>query len=267
MRKETYLTENQYPVSQLLMFFIALISFFLIIRGFYLIIFNFETVSYFFILTAVFSVIVIIYLGSSLTKKYNFKHRHFYFNLVRFCFNDGNLAPTYILLILLLGFPFLYFRDFIFSDIVLTSRVEVLFIIINLLCFSLLLFLYGLLNRIYVKNIFPFFELSTIQNHLLILIVNYDDFINKKIDNPCLNIGQDFLIKIHEHPRNEDEKNTVLLINQNTTPKPTIVTVIINKELADGLRNDEFILKTELKSISEFTKLEIALWLDRNYQS
>jgi hypothetical protein len=58
-----------------------------------------------------------------------------------------------------------------------------------------------------------------------------------------------------------------LIINQNTTRNPSIVTVILNKELADGLRNNEFILKTELKSISEFTKLEIALWLDISYQS
>jgi hypothetical protein len=233
-----------------------------IIRGFYITFSQFESVSFIFISTTLFSTISIFYLKYSMQRKYEFKHHRFHCNVWYF---DGSFSFFYLILL----FPIVSMYAFFSKgpNITTSFSTEILFITINLLCFSILLFYIGYLNRKYFKYIFPFFELSTIQNHALQLIVNYDDFINRKIDKPSLIIGQDFLIKIHEHPRNEDEKNTVLIINQNTTPNPSIVTVIINKELADGLRNNEFILKTELKSISEFTKLEIALWLDRNYQS
>lgn len=232
------------------------------IRGIYITFSQFESVSFIFISTTLFSTISIFYLNYSMQRKYEFKHHRFHCNI---WYYDGSVS--FFITILFIPFCSIYAFFSKGPNITTPFSTEILFITINLLCFSILLFSIGYLNRKYFKNIFPFFELSTIQNHALQLIVNYDDFINRKIDNPSLIIGQDFLIKIHEHPRNEDEKNTVLIINQNTTPNPSIVTVIINEELADGLRNNEFILKTELKSISEFTKLEIALWLDRNYQS
>jgi hypothetical protein len=234
------------------------------IRGIYITFSQFESDSFIFISTTLFSTISIFYLIYSMQRKYEFKHHRFHCNVIHYFLYESTFGLG---LLIILCIPCLTIYKCYSEGPIWTSSREIIFITINLLCFSILLFSIGYLNRKYFKNIFPFFELSTIQNHALQLIVNYDDFINRKIDNPTLIIGQDFLIKIHEHPRNEDEKNTVLIINQNTTPNPSIVTVIINKELADGLRNNEFILKTELKSISEFTKLEIALWLDRNHQS
>ena len=262
MKEERYLTSNKVRIviGEILIFSMILISILLVVRGFYLSLTQFVPVSWIFILATLFLIFVIFYLIRSLTNKYIFKYDSFHFDFLKY--SESRYLGVYYILLCLLGFPCVGISQMYFSDAIVLPEGEILLISIILLCFSILLFSYGLLNRLYVKDIFPFSELS--RRGELQLVVNYDDFINKKIDKPCLTIDQDFLITIIDYPRNEEEKHTVMLMNTNTSPIPSIVTVIISKELADGLRNNEFILKTKLKSISDFTKLEIAVWLVKN---
>jgi hypothetical protein len=267
MKKDRYLTNNKVleVIVGILLLSMILISILLVVRGFYLSLIQFVPVSWIFILATLFLIFVIFYLIRSLTNKYIFKYYSFHFDFLKYSHSID--LSVYCILLCLLYFPSVAISQMYFSDATFPAEGEIMGISIILLCFSILLFSYGLLNRVYVKDIFPVSKLSLSflnDNHALQLVVNYDDFINKKIDKPCLTIGQDFLITIIDYPRNEEEKHTVMLMNTNTSPNPSIVTVIISKELADGLRNNEFILKTKLKSISDFTKLEIAVWLVKN---
>lgn len=273
MKKENYISEDS--TKEFFAFFfkssIFLISVTLMLRGYWLLVAAYlqnsklDLVSFFFILTTLIFTLVGFYLSHA-KQKYHFKNHRFFFDIIGYCFTKNILLFGFLIPILISVISIMF--DVYFGHKLLNPKGGEIRMIVKLLSiFTLIILWYTFLRKKHFDNIFPISHLAHNKDHSLVLIANYNDFIDQKIDNPSLIIGQDFLIKIHEHPRNEDEKNTVLLINQNTTPNPSIVTVIINKELADGLRNDEFILKTELKLISEFTKLEIALWIDRKNQS
>ncbi len=96
------------------------------------------------------------------------------------------------------------------------------------------------------------------------LILPYEDYINKKIndDEPHLNLNQSFEFTVKKLPRNESEKNTIEISNNNTPNNSALIARIEDCGLASAIRNGD-VIKSRLVSIGEFAKLEIEISIQK----
>jgi hypothetical protein len=123
---------------------------------------------------------------------------------------------------------------------------------------------FGILYAVSARNnTLDKLPVKLMKTNKITLILPYEDYINKKIidDEPHLKLNQSFEFKIKNLPRNESEKNTIEIRNNNTPINSALITKIEDWGLANAIRNGNAI-KSRLVSIGEFAKLEIELSLE-----
>jgi hypothetical protein len=119
------------------------------------------------------------------------------------------------------------------------------------------------INRSKVLNKLPTFF---IKQNKLIMVVDYEDYLNKKIvdDEPHIKVNQNLKAVLKKHPRTTEEKETIEIINPETPGVPALVTKIKDAGITNAISNG-YELKVRVLQMREFGKLEIMLWLDDTY--
>jgi hypothetical protein len=99
-------------------------------------------------------------------------------------------------------------------------------------------------------------------------IIIETEYINYKKDKsefplPFLKEGQEFACKIIEMPRNDEENNTLYIINIDHPENNYLVTKIYDEGLCK-LIHEGYILKASLYKIKDNANLQIKLWSEKN---
>jgi hypothetical protein len=172
-------------------------------------------------------------------------------------YKNGKLAESILLPFLpMVGGSFFIFMSFLFgrTDENTLSSIFILFFYCS----------HGSLlnvcwNRIKYLNSFP---VEKLHNHRIRIIFGYEDYLNNKIiDNePRVYVGQDLRFSTIELPRDEKEKNSVKLFNDNTLDKPALITTINDENLRLALYNG-YTLEAKIMNFHDFAKLEIEFYL------
>lgn len=106
--------------------------------------------------------------------------------------------------------------------------------------FAAVLVHYGILEAVNKRNkVLDKLPVKFMEPNKLSLILEYEDYINKKIidDEPPLYLNQSFEIQLKNLPRNDSVKNTIEIRNNHTPVYSVLVARIEDYGLANAIRN------------------------------
>lgn len=159
---------------------------------------------------------------------------------------------------LLFGWLSILFSIFIIQT---TDRDDVLIYVRFIFEFlGIIIGAWAIISRYKILNKIPIFFIK--QNKLR-MVVDYEDYLNKKIvdDEPHISFYQKLKAVIKKHPRTIEEKGTIEIINPETPGVPALVTKIKDENITNAISNG-YELKVRALEMKDYGKLEIMIWLD-----
>jgi hypothetical protein len=274
MQKES--SQNEIIASQIIVGILTLyVSYWIFINieaNLPVAILNFEKKYYFegtifmliFLASLIFQIIVLTQMLKNKTSKYKFSNFQRNFHPFFKDENQDNLLYDYIFasiisFIFFYIFPYIYYYFSKDTDGYFSKDTD------GLGAFFAILSHLGILIAAITRNeTLDKLPVKLMETNKICLILPYEDYINKQIsdDEPHLSLNQSFEFKVKELPRDETEKNTIEIRNNNTPNNSALISRIEDCGLANVIRNGD-IIKSRLVSVGEFAKLEIELSIDK----